>query len=377
MLYTIPDYYREFTCVADKCEDTCCAGWQIVIDQKSLKKYRRVRGPYMAKILKRIHWIGGTFRQDENRRCAFLNEDNLCDMYLHLGKDSLCRTCHMYPRHIEEFEGVREVTLSVSCPEVARILMNRETPVTYVSAENDSDETYEEFDPFLYSMLQDCRDAMIEILQNRELNVDVRAGLIYGMARDIQRRVNSQELFACQDVMKKYKKDSAVNYVEAQIHKKKEEQEDLFSFYKEMFQKLHKLELLKEDWYVQLMEVEHRLFELDAHEYAQITEEFYTWIKEQSLPWEIQKEQLLVYFIFTYLCGAVYDGQILQKVQMSIISVNLLEEMMKARWLRNEKMIDTEDVIELVYRYSREVEHSDINLKRMEKMMPTEHGLYC
>ena len=40
MLYTIPDYYHEFSCVAGKCEDTCCAGWQIVADEASLEKYK-------------------------------------------------------------------------------------------------------------------------------------------------------------------------------------------------------------------------------------------------------------------------------------------------------------------------------------------------
>ena len=43
MLYTIPDYYDDFTCIADACEDTCCAGWQIVIDKESLQKYKRIR----------------------------------------------------------------------------------------------------------------------------------------------------------------------------------------------------------------------------------------------------------------------------------------------------------------------------------------------
>ena len=39
MLYVIPDYYKEFKCVADQCEDTCCAGWQIVIDRRSMIRY--------------------------------------------------------------------------------------------------------------------------------------------------------------------------------------------------------------------------------------------------------------------------------------------------------------------------------------------------
>lgn len=46
MQYTIPDYYKEFTCIADKCEDTCCAGWKIVIDKKSLNKYKHVKGKF-------------------------------------------------------------------------------------------------------------------------------------------------------------------------------------------------------------------------------------------------------------------------------------------------------------------------------------------
>ncbi len=43
MLYTIPDYYHEFTCIAGKCEDTCCAGWQIV-DEAALNKYKKETG---------------------------------------------------------------------------------------------------------------------------------------------------------------------------------------------------------------------------------------------------------------------------------------------------------------------------------------------
>ena len=41
MLYTIPHYYNRFQCMAGSCPDTCCAGWEIAIDPKSLKKYRK------------------------------------------------------------------------------------------------------------------------------------------------------------------------------------------------------------------------------------------------------------------------------------------------------------------------------------------------
>ena len=105
MLYTIPDYYRQFHCVAGACEDTCCAGWQIVADKSALRQYKKVTGEYRKEIRAGVDWKEGAFRQDEEKRCYFLNEDNLCNMYTALGEKALCKTCKRYPRHIEEFEG--------------------------------------------------------------------------------------------------------------------------------------------------------------------------------------------------------------------------------------------------------------------------------
>ena len=182
MQYTIPDYYKEFTCIADKCEDTCCAGWKIVIDKKSLNKYKHVKGKFWFTMLKSVDWIRGIFRQDKEKRCAFLNDCNLCEMYANLGEKSLC------------------ITLSVSCPEVARILMEKKEPVRFLTYEKEGEEEYEEFDPFLYSMLVDARDAMLGILQDREHSLKIRVGLILGMAHDLQGRFNREQLFSCEEV---------------------------------------------------------------------------------------------------------------------------------------------------------------------------------
>ena len=91
MLYTIPDYYKEFACIADKCEDTCCAGWQIVIDKETLKKYTKVKGDYRKHLWTSIDWFQKSFKQDKDKRCAFLNEKNLCDLYLSQGEEGFCK----------------------------------------------------------------------------------------------------------------------------------------------------------------------------------------------------------------------------------------------------------------------------------------------
>lgn len=364
MLYTIPDYYKEFTCTADKCEDTCCAGWQIVIDKRSLSKYRQVKGSFGRRVHKSVNWKEGAFRQDREHRCAFLNEENLCDLYKNLGAKSLCRTCKLYPRHIEEFEGVREITLSVSCPEVARILLDRQTPVTFQTYEKGGEEEYEDFDPFLFSVLMDAREAMLRILQNRELSIEVREGMLLGMAHDMQRRVQQRKLFDCSNVIERYQTDRAATFTRSVIEKEADKRT-----LRALFSKLYQLELLKEDWGILLAESEALLFQEGDTGYWRKKAAFETWRKEHLEDWNIHAEQLLVYFIFTYFVGAVYDGEIYAKARFSVSMVHLIQELWMARWLKNEGQLTKEEMVELLYRFSREVEHSDKNLKRAERIM--------
>mgnify|MGYP001167153540 CR=1 FL=1 len=98
----------------------------------------------------------GAFRQKKEKRCFFLNENNLCNLYSNLGESALCKTCKNYPRHIEEFEGLREISLSLSCPEAARILLSQKEKVHFVTIEKEAaEETYDDFDYFLFTALMD------------------------------------------------------------------------------------------------------------------------------------------------------------------------------------------------------------------------------
>lgn len=366
MLYTIPDYYEEFSCIADKCEDTCCAGWQIVIDKDSLQKYRKIRGDFRKRMLRSVDWLRGTFRQDKNKRCAFLNENNLCDLYLAQGENGFCKTCCEYPRHTEEFEGVREITLSLSCPEVARIVMNRMDPVTFISHEKDGEEEFDDFDPFLYSVLDDARKEMIRLLQDRSLTVAERTVLVLGMAHDMQGRMNRRELFDCMTVIDKYGTDKALAFVREFLDKEEVKQR-ASALAGKMFVHLYELELLREEWGVLLNETQDLLYG-DMDKYRCVRAEFAVY-QAKNATVDIHLEQLLVYFLFTYFPGAVYDGEIYAKAQLAVYCVWMIWELWMARWLKNEKSLDLEEMTEIVYRFSREVEHSDLNLKTIEKIM--------
>ncbi len=369
MIYTTPDYYDKFKCIAGNCPDTCCAGWQIVIDEESMKKYQNFKGDYVWKLMGCVDWETDTFRQDETKRCAFLNNENLCDLYTNAGEDHLCKTCREYPRHTEEFEGVREITLSISCPEVARILMEQMEPVKFITDEKkevEETEDFTDFDPFLFSILEDARKEMIDILQDRTLALKERGMLVLGMAHDMQGRINRSDMFACSDVITKYSTEKARTFIKRHLAQKSREEEEILT--KEMFEKLYKLEVLREDWEDVLHKTQNTLFFTMQESYGQLRGEYEKYKKEHA-DIDIHLEQILVYFLFTYFPGAVYDGMIFAKAQMAVYCTWMVELLWMAEWLSSGKRLEKQKMTELLYRFSREVEHSDENLKKLDKIM--------
>ena len=366
MLIVYPDYYEDFSCTAGDCEDTCCAGWEIVIDPGSLKKYHESKA-LKRRLLRDIKWRKGTFRQCKDGRCAFLREDGLCDLYRKLGADSLCRTCRTYPRHTEEFENVREITLSISCPVVARMLMERTEPVHFLEKETGREESYEDFDYFLFSCLTDARTVMLHILQDRKLMIDERLLLVLGIAHDLEVRYRRGRLGEYDEVLARAQSSRGLEMVRKQLARRRREPEKNYALAKKHFYRLCDLERLRDEWDQLLIETQMILYVQGSESYAELHGEFAAWAAENAPNLTVQLEQLAVYFISTYFSGAVYDGRIYGKADTAVGYVAQLYDLFVARWLKNEKQLDTEDVIEIVYRYSREIEHSDPNLEAMEQ----------
>lgn len=374
MLYRIPDYYKEFCCTADQCEDTCCAGWEIGIDRRTLARYYRQDDAVGKRLHRSINWQRGTFRQTKEKRCAFLNRDNLCELYRALGADGLCQTCRRYPRHVEEFENVREITLSLSCPRVAQIILSREKPVTFRSYEREGTENDEYFDTLLYEKLCNAREAMRGILQNRILEQELRTALVLGLAHDIQVRISREELEDCDKVIARYQGERAVEIMRQRQKRngyvRVEQREELqYRITEKLFTGLHDLEQIQDGWDARLRETEQLLFGKGVPEYGRLHLAFARWMRESMPQWELQWEQLLIYFMDTYFCGAVYDGRAYGKMQMAVGSVWLIYEMLLARWIKNGRELDWEDIVRATYQYSREIEHSDRNLELLERQM--------
>lgn len=371
MQYRVPNYYKEFYCIAGQCEATCCAGWQIAADRKSLARYRREKGAFGKRLRHSINWWTGTFRQSGEKRCAFLNEKNLCDIYAVLGEKALCRTCQRYPRHIEQFENVREITLSLSCPRVAEILLTREQPVEFRTYQKEGTESFEEFDHFLYEKLCNARETMRGILQNRSIPIALRMEQVLDLSYEIQICIQKKKIVECDKVLKKYQDMRGMDeLIKDSLHEKinTHQMQRNYRITRQLFLGLHDLERIQDIWGSSLRETEQILYGKGFQNYDMLHQTFAGWRKKYMTQWEIQWEQLVIYFMDTYFCGAVYDGMAYAKMQMAVGSVWLIYEMMLARWEKNGEMLDPEDVIRIAYRYSREIEHSDKNIELLEKL---------
>ena len=138
MKVRVPNYFNEFKCIASECEDTCCAGWEIVIDDETHKCYENVEGEF-GEILrsKIVESDGENIFLLNNGNCSFLNEKKMCEIYINLGEDHLCYTCQQFPRYTEEFLDLKEVGLSLSCPEAARIILRKAENTTFNLSEED------------------------------------------------------------------------------------------------------------------------------------------------------------------------------------------------------------------------------------------------
>jgi len=128
--YVRPEYAARFRCIASACEDTCCKGWSVPIDQGTYEKYRssEVMKPHLGTLI--VLNTSQPTTADYARipmsaesTCGFLDAEQLCGVQKKLGAEALSVTCNTYPRAIAQVGGEVEEALNLSCPEAARVTL--------------------------------------------------------------------------------------------------------------------------------------------------------------------------------------------------------------------------------------------------------------
>jgi len=345
MILRVPSYYKTFQCIADKCEHSCCIGWEIDIDEDSYDYYMGIEGAFGERLKEQ------TVTEDEehsfvlrkNGWCPFLDQNKLCDIYSELGEEALCEVCTEYPRFVVEYGDVREKSLSVSCEEVGRIIFSDEGKMSYEDIElpdlGIEDEFYEdeEEEPFEEDMeefcshLEEYRTQAVAILQNREKSIDDRIREYLKFCEKLQNVVENPE----------------------------EELWKPMEYFHVRMETFDELENVNEEW----MEVKQRVRDFfETHSYTEALEEY----KKSGDYNEIWYEHILVYFTYRYFMRAWYDGNVLAKAQFAIVGFLVIRDMDIVRYFANGKSFKLDDRIANARIFSREVEHSEETLEILE-----------
>lgn len=160
MLEIYPDYYSEFKCIAGACNHTCCAGWEIDIDDESFERYKRDGIACISEDETPHFVLNGD-------RCPYLNHDNLCELIIAHGEDYLCQICTDHPRFRNFWTDATEIGLGLCCEEAARLILGRKEPIRLFITDSTSGQeiSYESFLEMLpedEQYLFDIRDQLLE-----------------------------------------------------------------------------------------------------------------------------------------------------------------------------------------------------------------------
>lgn len=369
MILRVPEYYDEFSCIASHCKDSCCAGWEIDIDDESYEYYRSVEGPFGDRLRESMFVAedgGYRFKLKGPKRCAMLNDNNLCDLYTALGEEALCEVCTEYPRFSLVYGQVEQKALSLSCEEVGRILFGRTEPEQLIDIELPGDCEDDEEDPQYVAFMEWVQKEAVAILQNRELSITERTREFLAWCDRVQTIINYSQAKDDLSILEAWKNQDADREIreweQKNIEGKEKPARNLsYEDFCDRFEIFLDMEELDEEWINTKAEFE-QIYHEDTYERLLLA---YLNSKDYS---ELGYEHLLVYFVYRYLMNAVYDYDILSYAKMIVVATLVVRDMDAARFQRNGGSFTMFDRIDVARIFSKEVEHSEGNAEDLKEM---------
>lgn len=348
MKLRVPDYYEDFKCIGGKCTDSCCIGWELDIDEESYEAYKKAGGDFGKRL--RESMVDGSDETEEcntfrlnGDRCPFLNEKNLCDIYIHLGEKSLCKVCTEYPRFTVEYDNTREKSMALSCEVVGKLLFEREDRVTFIEKEIPYEEIFEECLPMFVKEIEYIRDRSIAILQNRT------DGIYDRMKRFLTFVSKAQEI-----INKGSEDENLIELLEnLDIDCPKFKSGELKPFIEEVCYLLGELYVLGDEWTEVFSEFKSKLNE-------EVIYEFEKYRKDNKML-DIWYENIMVYFVFRYFTKGVYDCDVISRAKFAFLGFFAIRGLAAIKYQKLRKF-DITDMIMVAKAYSKEVEHSEGNI---------------
>lgn len=116
-----------FSCLGDKCEDTCCQNWSMQVDAATRERYQ-TEAPQLLDAIEASDESPWIMRKDPASGFCVKLEGGLCGIHKQYGDRFLGDACHFYPRVTRRLGSEIVMTASMSCPEIARLALYGAAP---------------------------------------------------------------------------------------------------------------------------------------------------------------------------------------------------------------------------------------------------------
>ena len=173
MKYFGISFLDKFHCSKGVCPKTCCKGWQILVDAKTMEKIEQEPADRRKTLLRNIKGQKTDSPQIRKRlgACPYHTGEGLCGLQQEGRTDLMPRVCREYPRRTISYEAFAEIALELACPEVARLFLEEKEPLSMLPWQKEEREILwkigNEDLPFL-EFLQDLRQTMVDEAQTQE-----------------------------------------------------------------------------------------------------------------------------------------------------------------------------------------------------------------
>ncbi len=165
------NYYSFFKCALGECKHTCCAGWEMNIDEQTLGAYKNNNSGFSERLKKGVNFRKSSFKSDKNGRCAFLNKNGLCEIIINLGEQSLCQVCRDHPRFRSYFNDRVEMGLGFCCEQATKVILSFKDKIEPVLV-SDGGNTVEL--DFNQKNVLEFREKALSIIHDRNVDINQR-----------------------------------------------------------------------------------------------------------------------------------------------------------------------------------------------------------
>ena len=353
-------YLKEFQCIGGICEDNCCIGWNVEIDEETYGKYRDVKDSELNRIIRKYVYLNegcydknvdyGLVELLKNRRCPFLNKENLCSIQLRKGEDYLSNVCASYPRLVNLVDGTYEYSATVSCPEIARLALSTKEGIQFeemaeVHTKSNiisiSVNTQKKNNHPLVKYLKETRAFTISLLQDRSHPLRDRILLIGLFYSDIQGLIDQEKTDEILNRINQYSEEGLPDSILSQLEKFKKQSRNGEEILKDITERFNNPE------------------EIDSERYFHYISLFWQGLKKMSTnnnPPEYILENYLVNYVFQSLFPASEGMEPLEAFQKLAIRYSLIRFYLKGI-LAVEKNSSEKTSIEFIQVFSKALEH--------------------